>query len=135
MRPAQWFRPQVEKWPPGGPPHPPSSFQRPAGATGLRITCSLPRQRLLGASILPMMGILSQSKVSPHLPLSGTGLTRHGLWQAPRCEIVTLGDHGGIHISDCEALWYPGFLCSLPCPAWATWDWMLVGRTASRSLP
>lgn len=41
---------------------------------------------------------------------------------------MTLGNHGTIHISDCKALWYPGFLCSPPCPAWATWDWMLMER-------
>lgn len=74
-------------------------------------------------------------------PFLGPVLTRCGFWQVTQvwewasALFAALGNHGAIHISDCVALWDLGFLCSLPCSAWATWDWMLVGGGTPHSLP
>lgn len=72
----------AEHWPLGGP-RPQLQCLEAGEVNRLPTLCSFPKQRLLRASILPVVGLISQSRV-PHLCFSGSRPNCCGLWQVPR---------------------------------------------------
>ena len=94
----------------------------------------------------PWWGFYHQPQ-SPQVPFPGT--RPHLLWALAGaqvcvcvgggicllCHLPIPGNHGAVYISDCQALWGPAFLCSLPRPTWASWDWGVAGQGAPGSLP